>query len=64
MMRRPQRLAGMAGIGVDRLGDLADASGRDLLRLENLDTDIPPPPMAVEATRRAVLEDRSNSLCS
>jgi N-succinyldiaminopimelate aminotransferase len=58
---RPQRLAGMAGIGVDRLGDLADASGRDLLRLENLDTDVPPPQIAVETTRAAVLDDRNNS---
>ena len=58
---RPQRLTGMKGIGVDRLGDLADASGRDLLRLENLDTDIPPWPRAVEITRAAVLADRNNS---
>lgn len=58
---RPRRLAGMSGIGVDRLGDLADASNGDLLRLENLDTDIPPWPRAVEITRAAVLEDRNNS---
>jgi hypothetical protein len=35
------RLAGMAGIGVDRMGNLADQSHDDsILRLENLDTDL------------------------
>ena len=56
------RLAGMAGIGVDRMGNLADQS-RDgaLLRLENLDTDLRPPPGVEEATRQAVGEDEANS---
>ena len=59
---RPARLAGMTGIGVDRMGHLADAAGgADVLRLENLDTDVPPLPAAVEATRRAVVDDASNS---
>ena len=59
---RPARLAGMTGIGVDRMGHLADAAdGADVLRLENLDTDVPPHPAAVEATRRAVVDDASNS---
>jgi hypothetical protein len=59
---RPARLAGMTGIGVDRMGDLADAvGGADVLRLENLDTDVPPHPAAVEATRQAVADDASNS---
>jgi N-succinyldiaminopimelate aminotransferase len=59
---RPARLAGMTGIGVDKMGDLADAAGpADVLRLENLDTDVPPHPAAVEATRRAVVDDASNS---
>ena len=41
----------MAGIGVDRMGDRADAMrGRDFLRLENLDTDIPPHAKALAAT--------------
>ena len=39
--RRPTRLQHIAGIAVDRMGSLADESGRDFL-LENLDTDIPP----------------------
>ena len=59
---RPARLAGMTGIGVDKMGHLADAAGgADVLRLENLDTDVPPHPAAVEATRRAVVDDASNS---
>jgi N-succinyldiaminopimelate aminotransferase len=56
------RLAGMAGIGVDRMGHLADASGDpEILRLENLDTDLRPPPGVVEATRQAAAEDAANS---
>ena len=52
----------MTGIGVDRMGDLADAAGgADVLRLENLDTDVPPHPAALEATRRALDDDASNS---
>jgi len=52
----------MAGIGVDRMGNLADAAaGRDLLRLENLDTDVPPPAVALETTARAIAADRNNS---
>jgi len=52
----------MTGIGVDKMGHLADAAGdADVLRLENLDTDVPPHPAAVEATRRAVVDDASNS---
>ncbi len=59
---RPSRLAGMAGIGVDRMGDRADAmKGRDFLRLENLDTDIPPHAKALAATGRAIAEDVNNS---
>ena len=59
---RPARLAGMTGIGVDRMGDLADAAGgADVLRLENLDTDVPPHPAALQATRRALDDDASNS---
>jgi aspartate/methionine/tyrosine aminotransferase len=56
------RLSGMAGIGVDRMGNLADQSQDGaILRLENLDTDLRPPPGVEEATRRAVGEDDANS---
>ena len=59
---RPRRLQSIAGIGVDRMGNLADRS-RDpaILRLENLDTDLPLPKGVVEATRRAVGRDDANS---
>src|SRR5438876_5143659 len=58
---RPARLKDIAGIGVDRMGSIADASGRDFLRLENLDVDIPPDPSAIERTRAAAAEDDANS---
>jgi aspartate/methionine/tyrosine aminotransferase len=52
----------MSGIGVDAMGERADAAGTaDVLRLENLDTDLPPHPDVVAATRRAVGEDHNNS---
>ena len=47
------RLGHIPGIGVDEVGDAADAAGDpDLLRLENLDTDVPPPAVARAARRR------------
>jgi N-succinyldiaminopimelate aminotransferase len=62
MHTRPARLQEMHGIGVDRLGDAADAlADATTLRLENLDTDVRPWPGAVEETRRAVDADDANS---
>lgn len=59
---RPSRLAGLAGIGVDQVGSRADTfSGADVLRLENLDTDVRPNPAAVAATQAAIAEDKNNS---
>jgi aspartate/methionine/tyrosine aminotransferase len=56
------RLAHIPGIGVDEIGDAADAAGNpELLRLENLDTDVPPPALAREITRAAVADDEANS---
>lgn len=56
------RLSGMAGIGVDRMGNLADQSqDAAILRLENLDTDLRPPPGVVEATQHAATRDDANS---
>jgi N-succinyldiaminopimelate aminotransferase len=43
------------------MGSIADASGRDFLRLENLDTDVPPDPEVVARTREAAAEDAANS---
>ena len=59
---RPARMQFIAGIGVDRMGSIADADPtRDYLRLENLDVDIPPDPEAIERTRQAAATDADNS---
>lgn len=56
------RLKHIPGIGVDKVGDAADASGDPrFLRLENLDTDVPPPAIARQVTHAAVEEDDANS---
>jgi len=56
------RLRDIPGIGVDVVGDAADAAGDpDILRLENLDTDLRPPPVALEVTRAAIDDDAANS---
>jgi aspartate/methionine/tyrosine aminotransferase len=56
------RLAHIPGIGVDVMGDAADAArDPDLLRLENLDTDLRPPRVALDITRAAVDDDTANS---
>lgn len=56
------RLRHIPGIGVDKVGDAADAAGDPrFLRLENLDTDIPPPAIAREVTHEAVERDEANS---
>ncbi|MCE5316076.1 MAG: pyridoxal phosphate-dependent aminotransferase [Parachlamydia sp.] len=61
-LERVSRLTHVPGIGVERMGNAADAAhDPDLLRLENLDTDIPPPAIAIEMTRRAVGQDEHNS---
>ncbi len=55
-----RRLAGIPGFSIDRV---AAAAGDDpeVLRLENLDTDLPPPDAAVAATRAALGRDDDNS---
>ncbi|MCA8256271.1 pyridoxal phosphate-dependent aminotransferase [Burkholderia sp. AU31624] len=58
---RPVRLQHIAGIGVDRMGSIADHADVDLLRLENLDTDIPPTAEALAFTREAIERDSANS---
>jgi aspartate/methionine/tyrosine aminotransferase len=56
------RLAHIPGIGVNVMGDRADAAADPtMLRLENLDTDLRPPEVALERTRRAIDEDDANS---
>ena len=55
-----RRLEEIPGFNIDRV---AAAAGDDpeVLRMENLDTDIPPPAAAMEATRAAIGEDDANS---
>lgn len=60
--KRVSRLAQVPGIGVDRMGNAADtAHDPEMLRLENLDTDIAPPDIAMEMTRKAIDRDENNS---
>lgn len=55
-----RRMAEIPGFGIDRV---ATAVGEDpeVLRLENLDTDVFPPEEALRATREAVGQDDANS---
>jgi aspartate/methionine/tyrosine aminotransferase len=55
-----QRLRNIPGFNIDRVAAAA-GDDPDVLRLENLDTDIPPPVEAMEATRAAIGEDEANS---
>src|SRR4030095_11945309 len=55
-----RRLEGIPGFNIDRVAAAA-GDDPDVLRLENLDTDIPPPAEALEATRAAIGEDEANS---
>ncbi|MCP2342201.1 pyridoxal phosphate-dependent aminotransferase [Actinomadura rupiterrae] len=56
------RLRDIPGIGVDAVGDAADAANDpELLRLENLDTDLRPPAVALAVTHAAIDTDAANS---
>jgi len=57
---RDSRLGHIVGFQIDRVAAAAEADP-EVLRLENLDTDIPPPAAAVAATRAAVGLDDANS---
>ena len=58
-MKRAARMEGIAGFGIDRVA--AAVLDPDVLRLENLDTDLPLPPEAVAVTRSALDDPVSNS---
>ncbi len=56
------RLQYITKIGVEDMGDLADSlDDPEVMRLENLDTDLRPPASALECTRQAVDDDNANS---
>jgi aspartate/methionine/tyrosine aminotransferase len=58
-MKRAARMDGIAGFGIDRVA--AAVLDRDVLRLENLDTDLGLPPEAISVTRSALEDPVSNS---
>ena len=58
--RSVSRLGDVAGFSIDRVARAA-GSDPEVLRLENLDTDIGPPQSAIAATRAAVGRDDANS---
>ena len=54
------RLDNIPGFSIDRVA-AAVGNDPDVLRLENLDTDLPPPSEAIAATRNALDRDEANS---
>ena len=65
MIKRAQRIEPIAGFGIDRVAAASEeAGGRHggpILRMENLDTDLPLPPEALEVTRAKLDDPMSNS---
>lgn len=57
---RTERFQDIQPFGIDRVAAAA-GDAPDVLRMENLDTDLPLPPSAVAATRDAVGTDEANS---
>ena len=55
-----ERLESIVGFHIDKVAAAA-GDDPDILRLENLDTDVPPPTEAIEATRAAIGTDEANS---
>jgi aspartate/methionine/tyrosine aminotransferase len=55
-----RRLSGIPGFSIDQVAAAA-GDDPDVLRLENLDTDLASPTAAIEATRRAIGRDDDNS---
>jgi aspartate/methionine/tyrosine aminotransferase len=63
VFKRAQRLRDVAGFGIDRTARAADAARSDwpVLRMENLDTDLPLPPEAIPETVRGLERPEANS---
>ena len=56
------RLKHITKIGVEQIAELADSlNDPDVLRLENLDTDLRPPQSALDFTKQAIDDDDANS---
>jgi aspartate/methionine/tyrosine aminotransferase len=61
MIRKAKRMEPIRGFGIDRVAAAADAGGRSVLRMENLDTDLPLPPEAVPKTIAGLATPEANS---
>jgi N-succinyldiaminopimelate aminotransferase len=61
MIRQAKRMQPIRGFGIDRVAAAADAGGRSVLRMENLDTDLPLPPEAVPETSGFLETPEANS---
>ena len=65
MIKRAQRLEAIVGFGIDRVAASSEEKGGShggpILRMENLDTDLPLPPEALEVTRAKLDDPKSNS---
>ena len=64
-MKRARRLEAIRGFNIDRVAAAADEARPNerwpVLRMENLDTDLPLPPGVLETTRAAVETPEANS---
>jgi aspartate/methionine/tyrosine aminotransferase len=61
MIRRAKRIEPIRGFGIDRVAAAAEEGGRSVLRMENLDTDLPLPPEAVPETVAGLATPEANS---
>jgi N-succinyldiaminopimelate aminotransferase len=65
VIHRAQRIEPIVGFGIDRVAASAEETGGrhggPILRMENLDTDLPFPPEAVETTRAKLEDPKANS---
>jgi aspartate/methionine/tyrosine aminotransferase len=61
MIRKARRMDSIRGFGIDQVAAAADAGGRSVLRMENLDTDLPLPPEAIPATVASLETPEANS---
>ena len=66
MIRRAKRVERISGFGIDQVASAAEQPTRanpswPVLRMENLDTDLPLPPEAVRVTREALEAREANS---
>lgn len=64
MIKRAERMQPVRGFGIDRVAaaaDTASSSDRPVLRMENLDTNLPLPPEAVPATVAGLQTPQANS---